>query len=434
MKTVLWLVRKELLQFAADRQGAIMTVLLPVLLAVLLGAVFAPRGRAESIEMLVIDQDGGPRVRALVEAMKREPTLGVVEVSEAEARERIEHGRAAMALTIPPGANAMLEPSGLFAGRQLDTPLLYDPSREVEANIATGILTKVEMEQLTKGFTDPKVMGEMFGDLQRTLALVPEKLLSNKASWLAFTEAGIKLADDASRGSGSVAPLGNGSSGESAGLRPPLALRRSALTAAGPATGFNVFAHNFAGMLCMFMLFMAQQMATSLCEERKRGVLDRVRLSLARPWQILLAMGLGTAAVALVSSVVVYAVAMAFFKVRVLGSWAGLVLVVLCMCIMVGGFGLLLAGLGRTEKQIGNLGSALILVMSFTGGAWWPRFAMPHWLQAVCPALPTFWATEGLAAATWRGLPLSSALLPAGLLVGYGVLFALVGMRSFKWG
>jgi len=105
----------------------------------------------------------------------------------------------------------------------------------------------------------------------------------------------------------------------------------------------------------------------------------------------------------------------------------------LAVCLFVGSFTLLLAGLGKSEKEIGTFGTFSILAMSFAGGAMIPSFVMPEWILGVARALPTYWATEGWAAATWRGLPLVDSLLPAGILVAFSVFFAVIGIRRFRW-
>jgi len=86
-----------------------------------------------------------------------------------------------------------------------------------------------------------------------------------------------------------------------------------------------------------------------------------------------------------------------------------------------------------TKEEIGTFGTFSILAMSFAGGAMIPSFVMPEWILGVARALPTYWATEGLAAATWRGLPLVDSLLPAGILVAFSVFFAVIGIRRFRW-
>jgi ABC-2 type transport system permease protein len=167
--------------------------------------------------------------------------------------------------------------------------------------------------------------------------------------------------------------------------------------------------------------------------ERQNGTLVRLRLSPASDLTILLGAALSTTLIALLASAVVYAVGIVVFRIEILGSLPGFLGVLTCQALFVGAFGLLLAGLGRTEEQIGSIGTFVVLVLSFAGGAMFPSFMMPEWLRTLSLALPTYWATHGLAAMTWRGMGLSEALAPMGVLLLSAFLCAAVGLRRFRF-
>ena len=202
-------------------------------------------------------------------------------------------------------------------------------------------------------------------------------------------------------------------------MQSPIQFDRTAISAAGPVAGYNSYAHNFAGSLLLFLLFGAQSTARNLISEREKGALLRVRLAPIRPWVALVGVAVASALVALAVSAAVYGVGMGIFGVQVLGSWPGFLAVILAQAAFVGGFALLLAGLGRTEAQITSVGTFTVLVMSFAGGAMFSSFMMPGWLQIISRVLPTYWATRGLAAMTWRGLPMVDALPAIAVLLGF---------------
>jgi len=425
MRALFWLTYKDLARFFADRQGALMTVMVPVVLGAFFGMLFSPRATATRVDLLVADEDGSPAVRELVTRIEANDSLAVTELPFAEAESEVEAGEAPLLLVIPAGTGGSLRASGLFLGG--DRPairLVYDPSEEVQANLAEGLLTQIMMEQATKGLADPTSMKAMFLDVKESLAAEE----ASDPEMEAFVDKGLELADARER---SDEPSDAASTER--GLRPPVTIDKIAATVSGPATGYNSFSQNFAGMLVMFLMFMAQGEAKRLHAERELGSLTRLRMSRARPWQILIATGASVAIIALIASAIVYATGMVAFGVRVEGSWAGFVAVVIAQALFVGGFALLLAGLGRTEQQIGSVGSFVVLVLAFAGGATVPSFMMPDWLRLGSHALPTYWATRGLSAMTWRGLPPSHALLPTVMLVGFAVLFSVVGMRRFRW-
>ena len=93
----------------------------------------------------------------------------------------------------------------------------------------------------------------------------------------------------------------------------------------------------------------------------------------------------------------------------------------------VGGFTTLLAQVARSQQILTALGTLLILLFSFLGGAWAPSFILSETLQSIGQFLPTTWATQGLAAVTWRGMGIEEIWLPAGVLLGAGTIFGWTG-------
>jgi ABC-2 type transport system permease protein len=413
-----WLVQKDLKVFFADRQGALMTVLVPVVLASFLGMLFAPRSSNTVLKLLVVSSEQAPPVKKLIAAIGASENFEVEEVDEATARDRVAKGKASLALFLPPGTAEALRPETMFQGERGHAELLYDPSDEVEANMARGLLIQVLMEQTMGSLSDPERMGDMFDNLEKKLEPGSDPALRD------FIHAGRSLRDRPKKAG----------TGTRSAMEPPLSFDKVAAAPSGPAQGYNSYAHNYAGMLLMFLLFAAQARAKQLVVERDSGTLVRLRLSSASNTAILLGVGASTTLIALIASAVVYATGILVFGIRISGPLIGFLGVVVAQALFVGGFALLLAGLGRTEEQISSLGPFVVLVMCFAGGAMFPSFMMPGWLRSASLVLPTYWATDGLAAMTWRGLGLPSAALPIAFLLGWAALCAFVGVRRFRFG
>ncbi len=412
---MIWLIRKDLLRFFADRQGALMAVLLPVVLASLLGMLFAPRAGNNTIDMLVADADGGEAVRKFVAAIDKSSNFAIERVDERQARKRLASGDASLALVLPKGSNEALKPSRMFSGEQGHATLLYDPSDSTQADIAAGLLTQLLMQQTMRGLSGGQSMNTMFSELEGELDETSSPQMRN------FVASGKALAKQ----------QGSGGGGE-VEIEPPLSFDKSAVAARGPAAGYNSYAHNFAGMLLLFLLFGGQSAAKHLVTEREGGTLLRIRLAPLRPAVILLGTGGSAMVIALITTAAVYVVGMTVFGIRV-ASWAGFSLMVIAIGAFVGGFALLLAGLGRTEQQINSIGSFVVLVMSLGGGGVFASFVIPEWVETGTRALATYWATQGLAAMTWRGLEAQAALLPASVLLASAALCAFIGIRRFTW-
>jgi ABC-2 type transport system permease protein len=373
MSSLGWLVRKEFARFRSDRSGAVLTVVSPVALSVLLSVIVSATLTERAVGVLVVDEAQDARSRALVTRLAADPLLSVEVVGAQEARARVDRGEAAAALVLPPDTAQGLEVGALWRP-PLEVALWYDPAQTLSLR---------------------QVRGAVQGQWMRALLEDPT--------------------------------LRVGARGE-----PSLPLRLVEVPANAQGE-FNAYAHCFAGMLCMFLLLMGQDMACHTLGERHSGTLARVRLARVAGWEALGAVAVSTALIALLISALVYGVGMVAFGVRVEGSWVGFGAVLVGQAWFVGGVALALSALARTERQLVSVGTLSILLMSFVGGAWMPSFLMPGWAQATAKALPLHWAMEGLAAMTWRGLGAWEGLKWAARLGAFGCALGALGVWRFRW-
>ncbi|MGM0578707.1 MAG: ABC transporter permease [Myxococcota bacterium] len=421
MRGVAWIVRKDLRRFVADRQGAAMTLLLPVVLGALLGLLLDPPLEARPLDVLVAAEEGGPAVDSVARAMADDPGLSVERVAPGEARRRVARGETSVAVVLPADLGDGLRPRALLGVGAPRIRLLFDPAQRASADVVAGLVQKVAVRQVLSGLSDPAALREVLLDLRGVVRLAP--LPGSREAWRDFVDAGLALADSMiEEGASLPAPTGL-----------PVALEREEIAAEDSVHGYDSHAHAFAGMLAMFLLFWAMEAARELVAERDAGLLTRVRLTGAARWEVLLGRGASVAVVGLAMSAALYGVGVLFFGVRVLGSPLGFAAVLASQTLLAAGFSVLLVGLGRTERRIQNGGTFAILVMAFLGGAWVPAFLMPGWLQSVGRVLPTWWATQGQAAMTWRGLPLDDGLVSAAALLAWAVACGLVGAATFRW-
>ena len=118
---------------------------------------------------------------------------------------------------------------------------------------------------------------------------------------------------------------------------------------------------------------------------------------------------------------------------RVEGSLVGFVAVLVTFALLTASFGLLVAAFGRTPEATRGLAILATLLLVMLGGAWVPSFIFPAWLQTASLVVPTRWAIDGLDAMTWRGLPLSAAVLPVGVLLAFSAAFGAIALARFRW-
>jgi ABC-2 type transport system permease protein len=121
------------------------------------------------------------------------------------------------------------------------------------------------------------------------------------------------------------------------------------------------------------------------------------------------------------------------FHVNLGSSPLGLLLVTLATCWATTSLGILLVAVIRSRKQIHPITTMVILGSSAVGGAWFPLFMMPRWLQQVARITLVAWAMEGYNRLMILGGRLADVWMDIGVLVLYGVICFAVGLKLFKF-
>jgi ABC-2 type transport system permease protein len=182
-----------------------------------------------------------------------------------------------------------------------------------------------------------------------------------------------------------------------------------------------------------FILLMGVDMAVGLLMMRRLGLWKRLRAAPLSRATLLGSRIVSCALIALIVFAVIYAVAFAFFEVRVDGSALGFAAVLIAFALLTASFGLLVAALGKTPEATRGLAILATLLLVMLGGAWVPSFIFPAWLQTASLFVPTRWAIDGLDAMTWRGLGLDAAVLPVAVMLAFTAAFALLAIARSEW-
>jgi ABC-2 type transport system permease protein len=186
-------------------------------------------------------------------------------------------------------------------------------------------------------------------------------------------------------------------------------------------------------MTVQFVLFLGIDFGIGLLMMRRAGIWQRLRVAPISRADLVLSRILSATVVSLGTVAAIYGIAIGAFGVRVDGSWAGLVAIIIAFALMNASLGLLIAAVGQNPEAARGLSILVMLILVMVGGAWVPSFVFPEWLQTLSHLTPTYWAIEGLAAMTWRGLPFADAVAPVGAMLAFSALFAAVAMWRFRW-
>jgi ABC-2 type transport system permease protein len=311
--------------------------------------------------------------------------------------------------------------------------LLVDPSQTMGARVIEGLLAQYSMREISKeafsGAGGRKAIDSALEQLdtqQQTPFRADLRTLLNTAR---------KLNEQVDSGTDPGSASGGSSSNSGRrqfGLSIPYTVASTQVTARDN-TPYNSYAHSFAGMAVQFVLFAGIDAGVFLLLTRQRGIWQRLRSAPLTRSEFIVARALATTLISLFQITLIYLAAVLVFKVRIDGSWPGLIAVAVSFCLLNATFGLMLATLGRSASTTRGLAMMATLLLVMIGGAWVPAFVFPRWLQTASRFAPTRWALDGLDGATWRGLSFDAALAPTLMLIGGAVACLLVAIWRFRW-
>ena len=110
-----------------------------------------------------------------------------------------------------------------------------------------------------------------------------------------------------------------------------------------------------------------------------------------------------------------------------------LALILVTSALAAAALGTTLGTFTKTEGQAGGLSWMLGMVMALLGGCWYPIELFPPFVQNFAKILPTTWAMQGMLDIVMRGQGLLTVLPNALVLLGFAVVFFVVGVLRFRY-
>jgi ABC-2 type transport system permease protein len=425
MQALLALVRAEIKLHFSNRRAVLMSIVAPILIAAFFGSLFGGNSKMAGIPVGVVDLDRSPLSQRVVAALQAEPSLKTTAGEEAELLAQVRAGKLRAVAILPAGLGEQAGRALFGAGSKPEIVLHFDPSQAGALAVVRGLLAQTVMQEVSRSSFSPAALGDLRKQLQESSGLPAEQ-----------RDALVKMFDAIGDVQRSEPAASGAAPGGAGGLSMPYTTREiEALqsTANAAPVAYNSYAHSFAGMGVQFILMSGVDLALGLLLMRRLGLWKRLRAAPLSRAQLLGSRIVASTLISLIVFAVIYAVAMAAFGVRVLGSPLGFVLVLFCFALLTASFGLLVAALGRTPEATRGLAILATLLMVMLGGAWVPAFIFPEWLQTASLAVPTRWAVDALDAMTWRGQPFAEALLPSGVMLAFSAAFALIAIWRFRW-
>jgi ABC-2 type transport system permease protein len=201
-----------------------------------------------------------------------------------------------------------------------------------------------------------------------------------------------------------------------------------------PLENASSFQVTVPGNAVLFGFFIALTVAMAFTGERRTGTWRRLLAAPVPRYKALLATLVPYYLVGVCQLVFLFGLGALAFGMQVAGSVAALVALSLALVACSVSLGLLMGAIGGSEKQLGGIGSVVLLVMGMLGGCMFPRQLMPPFMKSLGLAVPHGWALDGYHAVLVRqGTTIADVVPQIGALLGFAAGFALLGVLLFKF-
>ncbi|MHC5038648.1 MAG: ABC transporter permease [Planctomycetota bacterium] len=436
IRRTVWIIWKNTKLFVADWKALFFSYLLPVVLASITGLAFSGAGSPKGTPKLkvgLLDLDGSAKIAEVVRALERSDSLAIEPVeTEEEAKNLVRKRKKLAVIVFPKGSGEKLADGFFGGGEKAEIRLLIDPSRQAERGMLQGLLVREVMKTLSRDMMNPdRAMDRMkkgLSAMESDAGLQGEE----RERWADFMRSGIAMFErlkDATETKGESAR-----SPYAPDFSEPFRLAVEEVSGEKKGKRTDIFAQTFSGTGAMFLLFGVMGAALNLVQERQKGTLRRILTAPVTKVEVLGGEAIFYFLFSMSQLVVLFVAAKILFDIPFHGSKGGLVLISGATGIAVTGFGILIAAVGKTERQISGISVLVILVMSCLGGSWFPVWMMPEFMQTLASVTINKWAVMGFEGATWRGFGFVEILWPnAVVLLGMGALFFSLALWRFKW-
>lgn len=388
--------KDTLLRFASPSE-LLFFLFLPVLFILIVSGFATGQGSADNrIVVLVVNEDGGALSTNLVHTLESSKSVRPEVLTADQAAKSFDDGDSPALLTIPAGFETALR-----AGQPLDLALQLTPSN---AN-------SLAAEQA----------------IQAAAAQVSRALAAANGSVIA-AERVRPFAGDAERTAYFDASL---SAAQSLFDTAPQRIN-SIERVQDENEGYSGAAQGTAGQMIIWVLIPLLGTSAMMAYERAKGTLKRLLTTPTPRSTYLLGTITGQYGMGIVQMLILVGFGALVMKVD-WGPPGALLAVLLAFGLAAVAMGTMMGTFVKTESQASGMSIMLGMVMGLLGGCMWPLELFPPAMQKIVHVLPTTWAMQALTDLTMRGEGLLAVLPDIAVLLGFAVVFFVVGVKRFRY-
>ncbi len=410
MKNLWYIARKDLLQTLKDRNSLFLLLIMPLVLITVIGFAFGSfTGSGSSqitIAVAVSNQDNGFLGKSVVQALQVNTSglkITVTQYSDpGKVKDQVANNSKVNAgVVIPANAsNTLLAASG---NGTLPKNLVQVYSLPGTSDTRPTIIQNIVTNVLTSEVAGSTAVGQVYSVCNQPGNHCAQSSINTQSIASAVGQASV------TGGSSAVETL-----------------------TAGKAVHFNNFDQVVPGYAIFFALFGINAVAGTILQEKEDGTFRRLLIAPVQRYALLGGKLLAQFLLTLAQLTVLFTVGYFAFHLTV-GSWPGLIALIIGASFATTGLGILLVSVVKTRRQLNPIVTLVVLVTSAIGGAWWPLFIEPTWMQQIAKIGVTAWAMEGLNGVMILGKDFAQIAPDLLGLLAYGLICFFIATRLFRF-
>lgn len=428
MKIVINLIRKDFIIFWKDKVSVSLTFLVPIVLIFIFGSVFGGAGDMRGVGFAILNNSNAPIAKKLEKTLDTTKSFFMIKTYKDDKgvekrfdtvsiKEFVKKGSASAALVIP-------EDAYTDTSSGLKLKYYYDPKNEIENQLIQGLFQKTVMESLPEMFQD-----NMWKKSEKNLGPEKGKAFNHQIASVVgkyyHMDTSVILHPDMNSSSGKA--LAKSQSDMFSNI-----LQLDKQQVVGKDIVNPNVTRMVGGWALMFLLFSLTGAASSLFDEKKSGVILRLLSAPVSGVHILWSKYIFSIILGIFQLFVLFLAGLVLFKIDIFSNFFNLMLVIIAGATACTAFGMILAAFCKTSAQANGWGTFLILTMSAIGGAWFPTFLMPSFIQTISKFTIVYWAVDGFLKVLWRGASFKEIIPNLAFLFGVAALINVISIIKFR--
>lgn len=396
---------KDLKLIIHDKRAVILTLIVPIALISLFAFAFGgSRNSNDSnpISIFISDQDSTDVSQNVISKLDTLKSLDIKLLPLKNAKEEVKKGSRVAVLALYKGFKDSVE-----SGKNYPMELFYDQSRQIEA----GLLQQVLFSNLMGIIGMKSIKGNI------------HKMIDEENPGLSKKELGeihTKVDEQITKF-------------ESSDKNPDKSFMGMKTTPMFSKSENNLgLVQAVAGVAIMMLLFSVTGMGSGMLTEKEEGTLKKLLYSPIRPSSILFGKMASTIIVSIIQLTVMFLFAWLAFGLNIFIDIPSLIVMILSTAFACASFGIFIASIAKTRKQVESFSTLVILIMSAIGGSMVPIFIMPAIMQKIAVVSVNYWGIQGFYDIFWRHLPISDVMIRVAVLLGIGVFMMGISIKNFK--